>query len=72
VLLDLDGNVAAALGDWADRVDTVSASIADRPAAAILIRPDGYVAWAANTFDAEAAAGLQAALHRWFGEPRAK
>jgi hypothetical protein len=72
VLLDLDGNVAAALGDWADRVDTVSASIADRPAAAILIRPDGYVAWATDTFDAEAGAGLQAALQRWFGEPRAK
>ena len=72
VLLDLDGNDAVLAPGWADRVDTVSASIADRPAAAILIRPDGYVAWAANTFDAGAAAGLQAALQRWFGEPRAK
>jgi 2-polyprenyl-6-methoxyphenol hydroxylase-like FAD-dependent oxidoreductase len=72
VLLDLDGNVASALGDWADRVDTVTASTADRPAAAILIRPDGYVAWAADTFDPAAEAGLQAALRRWFGGPRAK
>jgi hypothetical protein len=72
VLLDLDGNTAAALGDWAERVDTVTASIADRPAAAILIRPDGYVAWAADTFDRAADAGLQAALQRWFGDPRAK
>ncbi|HEY0226875.1 MAG TPA: FAD-dependent oxidoreductase, partial [Mycobacterium sp.] len=57
---------------WADRVDTVSASITDRPAAAMLIRPDGYVAWAADTFDEAAAAGLRAALQRWFGAPRAK
>lgn len=72
VLLDLDGGGAAAVSDWVDRVDTVSASIADRPAAAILIRPDGYVAWAADTFDPSAEAGLQAALQRWFGDPRAK
>jgi 2-polyprenyl-6-methoxyphenol hydroxylase-like FAD-dependent oxidoreductase len=72
VLLDLDGNDAVLPPGWADRVDTVSASIADRPAAAILIRPDGYVAWATDRFDAEAAAGVQAALQRWFGEPRAK
>ena len=71
VLLDLDGGADLAPG-WADRVDTVSASIADRPAAAILIRPDGYVAWAADTFDPSAEAGLRAALQRWFGEPRAK
>lgn len=72
VLLDLDGNFADLAPGWADRVDTVSASITDRPAAAMLIRPDGYVAWAADTFDEAAEAGLRAALQRWFGAPRAK
>ena len=67
VLLDLAGDVAEAARGWADRVDTVRATIADRPESAILIRPDGYVAWAADTFAAAQAAGLRAALLRWFG-----
>jgi len=67
VLLDVDGSVAAAVHGWADRVDTVSANVADRPAAAMLIRPDGYVAWATDTFGPAEEAGLQAALQRWFG-----
>jgi 2-polyprenyl-6-methoxyphenol hydroxylase-like FAD-dependent oxidoreductase len=67
VLLDLDGGVADAARDWADRVDTVGARMADRPAAALLIRPDGYVAWAAETFDTAAEAAMRAALQRWFG-----
>jgi hypothetical protein len=74
VLLDLDGTVGDAARGWVDRVDIVSATIADRPAAALLIRPDGYVAWAADTFGASEEAGLRAALRRWFGaessEPR--
>jgi hypothetical protein len=67
VFLNLDGGAADAACDWADRVDTVAARIADRPAAALLIRPDGYVAWAAETFDTAAESGLRAALRRWFG-----
>jgi hypothetical protein len=67
VLLDLDGTVGDAARGWVDRVDIVSATIADRPAAALLIRPDGYVAWAADTFGASEEAGLRAALQRWFG-----
>jgi FAD binding domain len=67
VLLDLAGGVAESAGGWADRVDIVRATIADRPEAAMLIRPDGYVAWAADTFGAAEAAGLRAALLRWFG-----
>ena len=35
--------------------------------AAMLIRPDGYVAWAADTFGAADADDLRAALERWFG-----
>ncbi|GJP12809.1 FAD-dependent oxidoreductase [Mycobacterium marinum] len=68
LLIDLaDGDAAAAAQGWADRVEIVHASIADRPAAAILIRPDGYVAWAANTFDTGARGSLRDALQRWFG-----
>jgi len=67
VLLDRDGTVADAARGWADRVDIVDATTADLPAAALLIRPDGYVAWAADTFGAPEAAGLRAALQRWFG-----
>ncbi|WAJ43203.1 FAD-dependent monooxygenase [Mycobacterium sp. Aquia_216] len=72
VLLDLDGSAGPALHGWTDRVDTVSASMADRPAAGLLIRPDGYIAWAADTFGPAEEAGLRAGLQRWFGDPRAK
>jgi 2-polyprenyl-6-methoxyphenol hydroxylase-like FAD-dependent oxidoreductase len=68
VLLDLCGGpVQAAGAAWADRVDVVTASIADRPADALLIRPDGYIAWATDTFGVADAARLRAALTRWFG-----
>jgi hypothetical protein len=69
VLLDLDGAVADTARGWTDRVDTVSASIAEHPAAALLIRPDGYVAWAADEFGPADEAALRAALQRWFGTP---
>jgi 2-polyprenyl-6-methoxyphenol hydroxylase-like FAD-dependent oxidoreductase len=67
VLLDLCGGAAATgAHGWADRVDIVEAELADGPAA-ILIRPDGYVAWAADDFGPNDAHNLQAALTRWFG-----
>lgn len=69
VLLDLDGAVADTARGWTDRVDTVTASIAERPAAALLIRPDGYVAWAADEFGPADEAALRVALQRWFGPP---
>ncbi|HWE90916.1 MAG TPA: FAD-dependent monooxygenase [Pseudonocardiaceae bacterium] len=55
---------------WADRVDTVTATRPDpdAPAASLLVRPDGYIAWLAPTGGAD---GLAAALTRWFGEPQA-
>lgn len=69
VLLDLCGGAAAAAAQsWADRVDTVESQLAGGPAA-LLIRPDGYVAWAADDFEAVDAKELQAALGRWFGHP---
>lgn len=67
VLLVLDGSDTDAVRGWADRVDIVSASTADRSAAALLIRPDGYVAWASDTFGAAEHESLRTALRRWFG-----
>ena len=46
---------------WADRVDHVTAKT-DEDIDAVLIRPDGYIAWSAT--DGQP---LEAALTRWFG-----
>jgi 2-polyprenyl-6-methoxyphenol hydroxylase-like FAD-dependent oxidoreductase len=65
VLLDLidGGELAAATSPWTDRVKYVRAAAATTDApAALLIRPDGYVAWAGIDPD-----GLRSALARWFG-----
>jgi hypothetical protein len=63
-------SVAAA---WADRIDIVAGTwapaSAPSPHAApdeVLIRPDGYVAWAAP-----GGGDISAALGRWFGSARA-
>ena len=67
VLLDTTGGAAAAAAAaWSRRVDSVTAAITDGPAA-ILIRPDGYVAWAADTLTPADAERLRGALTRWFG-----
>jgi 2-polyprenyl-6-methoxyphenol hydroxylase-like FAD-dependent oxidoreductase len=68
LLLDFTGGRAAEVAkDWTDRVDIVEAAIAAAPAQAILIRPDGYVAWAADTFTADDANRLTTQLRRWIG-----
>jgi 2-polyprenyl-6-methoxyphenol hydroxylase-like FAD-dependent oxidoreductase len=67
VLLDLTGSaaIAEAATGWKDRVDLVTARAAEPGApAAMLVRPDGYVAWAT---DADSADGLPEALRTWFG-----
>ena len=58
-------------GQWGGRVDVVSATIDERPADALLIRPDALIAWAA-TVDAPGETALPAlreALTTWFGAP---
>jgi hypothetical protein len=50
--------VAAAKG-WIDRVDVVTVTTTDRLADAILIRPDGYVAWATDPDTPKPADGLR-------------
>lgn len=67
LLLDLTGgnDLAATAEPWNDRVHCVTAAADDAPAPALLIRPDGYVAWAGT--DPES---LKAALTRWFSPGR--
>lgn len=71
VVLDLSGaavNLSQVAKAWADRVDVVQAeATAEIPAVALLIRPDGYVAWADSENRGEE--DLQTALRTWFGAP---
>lgn len=57
--------------EWEGRVDIVSAETDNRPAAALLIRPDAHIAWAVNADESaeSAARGLRDALSGWFGTP---
>lgn len=53
---------------WSDRIDVVTAARHDpaAPAANLLVRPDGYIAWGEAGSSAD---GLADALTRWFGRP---
>lgn len=74
VLLNL-GERGVDIGGWADRVQLIHARYhgpwelptlgAVAAPVAILIRPDGYVAWTGD----ETQSGLTEALTRWFGAP---
>jgi hypothetical protein len=67
VVLDLtaDGRLRAAAAGWTDRVQTALAS-SDQPLEGLLVRPDGYVAWAAAPGD-HTTDRLRQALQKWFG-----
>ncbi|MGW7254723.1 FAD-dependent oxidoreductase [Streptomyces sp. NPDC054834] len=62
-----DGAFARLAAAWAGRVSGVTDGHATP--AGVLVRPDGVVAWASDTTDTAAVAGLEAALHRWAGAP---
>jgi len=75
LLLNLGEPGALDIAPWADRVQLIDASydgrwelpvlgVVDAPAA-VLVRPDGYVAWVGDGTDA----GLTDALATWFGPP---
>jgi hypothetical protein len=76
-LLNLGEPGSVDVGTWRDRVQLVDASYdgtwelpvvgAVPPPAAVLIRPDGHVAWVGDG----TASGLEEALTRWFGPPPA-
>ncbi|MCE3555339.1 rifampin monooxygenase [Pseudonocardia sp. RS11V-5] len=63
LLLDQTGRLSVA--GWADRVDHVVDVSEELDAPAVLLRPDGHVAWAG-----EDQSELLARLPRWFGPPR--
>ncbi|GGX87504.1 FAD-dependent oxidoreductase [Streptomyces hiroshimensis] len=67
-LADAPGVRAAAEG-YGDRVSVVTAAAPERPElAGLLVRPDGFTAWAADTASLpEATGALGGALTRWFG-----
>lgn len=76
VLVNLGEPASIDITPWSDRVQLVDASYAgpwELPAigsvaapTAVLVRPDGYVAWVGEGSDA----GLVEALSTWFGAPR--
>jgi len=72
VLVDLteSGGVAAAVTDIEDQL-TVAAGrlVGEAPATAVLVRPDGYVAWASSQsqISADELRELRSALRQWFG-----
>jgi hypothetical protein len=77
VLLNLGEPGAFDIGPWADRVQTIDAEYvgpwelpvlgAVTAPTAVLIRPDGYVAWVEDLTQL----GLHDALTTWFGPPAA-
>jgi 3-(3-hydroxy-phenyl)propionate hydroxylase len=75
ILLNLSETGRVDVASWADRIRLIDASYAgtwelplvgEVPApAAVLVRPDGHVAWAGNATES----GLTDALTTWFGPP---
>ncbi|KJC60636.1 FAD-dependent oxidoreductase [Bradyrhizobium sp. LTSPM299] len=70
LLLDFDARapLRALAGRWSDRIAYVASDVKDRLGfSAVLVRPDGFVGWAAESApDLEEASQ---AASRWFGEP---
>lgn len=62
LLLDRTGGLSVA--GWEDRVDHVADAAEELDVPAVLLRPDGHVAWAG-----EEQKELDGALPRWFGAP---
>lgn len=53
---------------WPERLKYVAAGAKDsKGVAALLVRPDGFVAWAADANSQLDSSALEAALHCWFG-----
>lgn len=64
LLLDRTGRLGN--DGWSDRVDLITDRTAAVDAPALLMRPDGHIAWIG-----EEQRDLEARLTRWFGEPTA-
>ncbi|RAN69502.1 FAD-dependent oxidoreductase [Bacillus sp. SRB_336] len=63
LLLDQTGRLTAA--GWEDRVDRIADTVHELDAPAVLLRPDGHIAWAGDE-----QAALASHLIRWFGDRR--
>ncbi|MFG1797178.1 FAD-dependent monooxygenase [Nocardia sp. NPDC049149] len=63
-------DLADVAAPWGDRVDILTATATEPPATALLIRPDGYVAWATDSDDPADSDHLRSSLARWFGSPQ--
>ncbi|WP_326669054.1 rifampin monooxygenase [Streptomyces sp. NBC_01257] len=61
----LDGTGRLSVAGWEDRVDHVVATAQELDVPAVLLRPDGHVAWAGEEQE-----DLRAVLPRWFGAAR--
>ena len=76
LLMQFDGQAPIEVAEWSDRVENVEADYDGRwllpvvgevaAPTAVLVRPDGYVAWVAT----HGGSGLREALTTWFGSPR--
>ncbi|MGV9807319.1 FAD-dependent monooxygenase [Micromonospora chersina] len=73
ILLDLADrpDLREAARDWGQRVDVHTAKTDQRPADALLIRPDAHIAWTTLIDEpiGSAAPALREALTGWFGSP---
>ncbi|GAA0373519.1 FAD-dependent monooxygenase [Microbispora corallina] len=73
LLLDLTegASLVGDLAGWRERVDVVAARARDAAPAALLLRPDCYVAWACGSVrpDEGEREALRSAAARWFGPP---
>ena len=69
LLVDLAGDdrTAALAERYAGRLELVRGSADDAGVSGLLVRPDGFVAWAAADGDSDPE-GLEAALARWLGD----
>ena len=71
VLLDLAdrADLRRPAGQWASRVDVVTATVHERPADALLILPDARIGWAATVDQPaeSASSALREALMTWLG-----
>lgn len=65
VLETTTGAATAAVAAWSDRVRVLHRPASGGTAELVLVRPDGYIAWAGTD-----PGDLEKALLRWFGAPR--
>jgi hypothetical protein len=69
LLLDPAGAAGARAGGYEDRLEIVTTACPECPElAGLLVRPDGFVAWAAEADHADLAP-LETALVTWLGAP---